>query len=590
MLAPHRPLPTGWIRACVVLVLMVVGTAPALAINGTWIDTTSGGLWSTTTNWSGGVVANGTDGIADFSTLNITADDTVHLDTARTIGQLKFGDTTPSNNWILDNNGVPTNVLTLAVSLGSPTITVNNDTATMNLVLAGTQGFAKSGAGELLLNDADTFTGSVAINAGTLALGNSGALGSTSNAVSVTAGATLDLGGQAIGANPLTISGTGVGGNGALINSSSSPASFAGTITAAGPFTVGGSGDITLSGSVNISFPNALTKIGNDTLTLSCSTDNSGLAVTVNSGTVILAKMSSSGAHAIGGGGLTVNGGIAQLGGSGGDQIYDFANVTVNSGAFDAAGQSETFNILSLAGTGIAGNGALLNSSSGASTITPTGGTVLTANATIGVTQGSSSLTLNSTISGAFGITKVGPGTLTLGGNSPNTFTGTTMVSAGTLILDKPDEVAATSRTLNIGTGIGLPGSAVVLDDAHFQLRDTNIIAPTNVTIQSDGILNLQNNNDGIGNLTMTGGTVTSGAGGWLLVFGGTSITTKASSYTATISEAQVFLPSVLFTVAQGTTANGIDLDVSAQLVDDFQVGQVGSITKLGPGAVPPVG
>ena len=168
----RRPLLIGWTSACVVLILTAVGIAPALATNGTWTNTTSGGLWSTTTNWSGGVVANGTDGIADFSTLNITADDTVHLDTARTIGQLKFGDTTASNNWILDNNALATNILTLAVSSGSPTITVNNDTATMNLVLAGTQGFTKSGAGELLLNDADTFTGGVAINAGTLALGN----------------------------------------------------------------------------------------------------------------------------------------------------------------------------------------------------------------------------------------------------------------------------------------------------------------------------------------------------------------------------------------------------------------------------------
>ena len=37
-----------------------------------WTDATSGGLWSNSGNWSSSVVANGTDGIADFSTLNIT--------------------------------------------------------------------------------------------------------------------------------------------------------------------------------------------------------------------------------------------------------------------------------------------------------------------------------------------------------------------------------------------------------------------------------------------------------------------------------------------------------------------------------------
>ena len=227
---PRRIVPGRVIVVSIIWIVAATSTSRALATNGTWTDTTSGGLWSATGNWSGGTVANGTDGIADFSTLNITSDDTVHLDSIRTIGQLKFGDTVPSNNWILDNNGLPTITLTLAVSSGTPTITVNNDTATMNLVLAGTQGFTKSGR-RLLLDDANTFTSSVAINAGTLALGNATALGSTSNTVTVNTGATLDLGGQAIGANSLTISGTGVGGNGALINSSATAASYSGTIT-----------------------------------------------------------------------------------------------------------------------------------------------------------------------------------------------------------------------------------------------------------------------------------------------------------------------------------------------------------------------
>ena len=78
----------------------------------------------------------------------------------------------------------------------------------------------------LLLDGSDTFTGSVAVGVGTLALGNAGALAATTNAVSVTSGATLDLGGQTIGVNTLAISGIGVGGNGALINSSASRRQF----------------------------------------------------------------------------------------------------------------------------------------------------------------------------------------------------------------------------------------------------------------------------------------------------------------------------------------------------------------------------
>ena len=107
---------------------------------------------------------------------------------------------------------------------------------------------------------------------------------------------------------------------------------------------------------------------------------------------------------------LTVNGGTAQLGGTGGDQIYDFGSVTVTSGAFDTNGRNETFATLSLQGTGIGGNGALVNTGFNTfSTITPTGGTVLTGNATIGVNS-DSAITLNNAISGNFALTKVGPG------------------------------------------------------------------------------------------------------------------------------------------------------------------------------------
>ncbi|HEX2749435.1 MAG TPA: hypothetical protein VHM91_15610, partial [Verrucomicrobiales bacterium] len=46
--------------------------------SGTWSNL-AGGSWPTTTNWTGGTVATGTDMIADFSTLNITANATVTL-------------------------------------------------------------------------------------------------------------------------------------------------------------------------------------------------------------------------------------------------------------------------------------------------------------------------------------------------------------------------------------------------------------------------------------------------------------------------------------------------------------------------------
>ena len=284
-----------------------------------------------------------------------------------------------------------------------------------NLQLSGAIGGAGAllvnGSGTLTLSGNNTFTGGVTIQLGTLRAGSATALGSTANNVSVSNDATLDLAGQTIGANPMAIVGAGVGGNGALINSSASPASYAGNIIGNnGPATIGGSGQITLSGSVSNSMPPnvfQLTKIGGDTLILSGTTDNFNLGVVLNAGTVILAKTSSSSpnpdVHAIGQPGLFIEGGLAQLGGTGGDQIYDIAPVTITSGAFDTNGFSETFASLNLQGTGIGGAGALVNSAAGFSVITPTGGTTLTGAATIGVTQSAGELQLNNAIGGNFG-------------------------------------------------------------------------------------------------------------------------------------------------------------------------------------------
>ena len=347
---------------------------------------------------------------------------------------------------------------------GNATIGVTQSTGELQLnnAIGGNFGLTKVGAGTLLLAGNNTFTGSVAINAGTLALGNSGALGSTANNVSVSNGATLDLAGQTIGANPLAILGAGVGGNGALINSSVSPASYAGNIIGNnGPATIGGNGQITLSGSVSNSMPPnvfQLTKIGSNTLILSGTTDNFNLEVVLDSGTVILAKTSSGSpnpdVHAIGQPGLTINGGIAQLGGTGGDQIYDLAPVTISSGAFDTNGLSETFASLNLQGTGIGGAGALINSAAAFSVITPTGGTTLTGNATIGVTQSTGELQLNNAIGGNFGLTKVGTGTLIFPA-AGNTFSGGLTVQDGALQVPVVNN-AGTNGPLGNNTSVAL--------------------------------------------------------------------------------------------------------------------------------------
>ena len=76
----------------------------------------------------------------------------------------------------------------------------------------------------------------------------------------VGSGAVLDLNGQTLAnTNFLTLSGSGISNGGALINSSATPASYAGNVFLAAATTIGGANGMTLSGGV--SGTNTLTKV-----------------------------------------------------------------------------------------------------------------------------------------------------------------------------------------------------------------------------------------------------------------------------------------------------------------------------------------
>jgi autotransporter-associated beta strand protein len=129
-----------------------------------WIQNANGN-WSASNNWSSGLVANGASRMADFSTINLAADRTVTLDGARTIGGLRFGETSGSQNWTLAGG----NTLTLdAGSPNVPTIAVNQNTATISTPLSGNYGFTKTGNGTLSLTGANSVGGGLAVNAGSV--------------------------------------------------------------------------------------------------------------------------------------------------------------------------------------------------------------------------------------------------------------------------------------------------------------------------------------------------------------------------------------------------------------------------------------
>ncbi len=150
---------------------LVSGVAVSRAqTSGTWISS-AGGNWSATNNWAGGVVADGIGATADFSQLDGSG--TVTVDASHNIGNLLFGDLTGVNadNWTLNPSGG--SVFNLAVSSGTPTITVNNNSgnnnvATLNVALTGSAGLTTAGTGTLVLGGTNIYTGATTIGSGTL--------------------------------------------------------------------------------------------------------------------------------------------------------------------------------------------------------------------------------------------------------------------------------------------------------------------------------------------------------------------------------------------------------------------------------------
>jgi autotransporter-associated beta strand protein len=120
---------------------------------------------------------------------------------------------------------------------------------------------------------------------------------------------------------------------------------------------------------------------------------------------------------------------------------------------------------------------------------------------------------LTNVISGNGGLTDASAGTVTLSG-AGNTYRGATTVSAGTLLLQK-------------SSGNAIP--AALSDGATVRLAASNQIADAAaVTVSSGGLLDLNNNSDAIGALTLNSATVSTGTG--TLTLGSNLVDSGASS------------------------------------------------------------
>jgi autotransporter-associated beta strand protein len=453
-------------------------------------------------------------------------------------------------------NGGATNATLTVANAGNGTLSNSLQDGTGG----GSLALVKDGAGQFTLGGNDTFTGGVTIKAGTLAMGNDGALNSASpNSVFFGPGSTgtLDLNGHAI-----TVSGLSTADNLSPVvvtNSAASTATL--TVNLAGAATVN-----TFAGSFQGSGSNTLrlTKSGTGTLILAGTAANvaDGL-VSVNDGTLQLSKPA--GTQAVSAS-LNVGDGV---GAANSAQVISLmsnqfpsggANVALQSDGLLSVGAnvSDTIKSLTMTGgtvTGAAGSSVTIsgNTTTNASPMTATISipmmTVTSGGIQFTVASGPAAngidLDVPAVLAGDSSqpITKAGQGTLRLSGN--NTFLGRLHLANGNLLVGSPGALNASSPAYIAFD----PGTAGILTLNGFSVAVSHI----DTTSSNLGNPIIQNASSTAATLTIADGgtdntypgTIQDGPGG------GSLAVTKTGSGTLRLTGTLTFTGPL--TIADGT-------------------------------------
>ncbi len=346
----------------------------------------------------------------------------------------------------------------------------------------------KQGAGTLILNAENTYTGGTTISGGTLVATNVDALGSgdvTDDAtLELNTGGTFDnaIGGSGnvvkSGADTLTLSGS---------NSYTGGTTISGGTLVASNVEALGTGDVTNNATLelntggdfinNIGGTGRVEKSGDDTLTLSGSNTYTG-GTLINGGTLVASNV-----EALGTGDVTDNATLALNTGGTFDNAISGSGQVVKSG-------DET---LTLSGSNTYTGGTLISGGTLVATNVDALGTGdVTDNATLELNTGG---TFDNVISGSGQVVKSGDDTLTLSG--ANSYTGGTLISGGTLV----------------ATSVEALGSGDVTDNAVLELNtggtfDNAISGSGQVVKSGDKTLTLSGANSYTGGTTISGGTL----------------------------------------------------------------------------------
>ncbi len=432
-----------------------------------------------------------------------------------------------------------------SVSLGSANLTTTPSAdTTFAGVISGTGGLTKSGSGTLTLAGTHTYTGPTTISAGTLQLGDGATIDSSTSSFANSGSLVFNHTGSFFLSAPVTGTGSLTKlGNGTLTFSSTHTYSGGTTVTA-GTLQIGNAGttgslagDITNHGSLvfnrsdALTFPGAisgsgaLTQLGAGTLTLSGNVTVSG-TTTISAGTLQIGAGGTTGRltgdivnHAT----LAFNrsdaltyagtvsgpGGLTQLGAgtltlSGPNTYTGPTTVSAGTLALGAAQAIPAGTVLTVS-TGatfdVAGHAPSVSNLSGAGSVSLGTGTLTT-------TQ-SADTTFAGVLSGPGALTKLGSGTLTLGGT--HTYSGFTTISAGTLQLGNGGTVGSLAGdVLNHGTlALNRSDSVTLSAIVAGSLSGSGGLAQL-----GHGTLTITGNQTYTGPTTISAGTLQLGAGG----------------------------------------------------------------------------
>jgi autotransporter-associated beta strand protein len=315
----------------------------------------------------------------------------------------------------------------ITINRGADLVVPNN--------ISGAGGISKLDAAVTTLSGANSFTGAVTVaTGGTLRTSSGTALGVTNGSTTISSGATLDVNGQNLGAEPIIVSGPGVTNGGAIVNSGADQINALQNVTLTGNTTFGGTGrwDIR-GGSSSLTAPGlSITKIGANQVSLVGASVDANLAnINIQQGLFSI-ETTTSGAGAASGT-LTVSAGATL-------QLYNLGATVDKNVVLNGDGVTTTLNI---------GNGT-------PNTISPSVGTIMLNGGCIVNLAGGTALAIggNNPIGGNGSLTINGGGTTTITPNS--SYPGATTLTGGTLILNG---VNSGGGTLTVGPGATLAGA-----------------------------------------------------------------------------------------------------------------------------------